>query len=475
MIKKVLQLLCLFLSIYFNTTGQTCDCRTNLDSLIVNIERNYSGFEDKTAGIQLKNYGELKKLLHSQAYSANYFDCYQLLRKYASFFKDPHLNLILGNVPPENKYVDTLRKMFGSFERREVTIDKFKNYYSKGAHDNIEGIWKALDYNFTMAIFKENNRFLGIAIKADSIKWFPGQIKMEIDKFENDYHIIYYKGDHLPDTINTGISGNQIDLGLYGRWERTYPVSENFNFAKEPIVTFKKVDPSLCILTVKSSWITYKSQIDSILEVNLPIIRQTPYLIIDLRNNLGGYAMTLEPILPIVYTKPIFRDGLYLRASYDNILNYKEGLGDPNLSENDQKSFAQMITKMEQNIGKIVKVGDGDTVTYDTIYPYPKRVGIIVNSKTTSAAELFLLWAKQSGKVIVFGSRTRGALDYSEVGRPRSLPCPYLQFYCPMGKSEHKIYPYIDNVGIQPDVIVSEEKLNTAYFLNYFQNNGKIN
>jgi hypothetical protein len=472
--KKVVQYLCILLLIKLNTKAQSCNCLINLDSLIVNVERNYSGFDDKIAGIQLENYVELKKLLKLQASSVNNYECFKLLRKYVSFFKDPHLSLLLGSVPPESKYVDTLRKMFTSFQQRELILDTIMKYYSTRSLDSIEGMWNALDYKFNMAIIKENNRFIGIAVKADSIKWFPGQIKMEIDKFGNEYQIIYYKGDHLPDTITARINGNQMDLGLYGIWERTYPVSKNNSYEKEPIISFKKVSPSLSVLTVRSSWITYKSQIDSILDVNLPVIRQTPYLIIDLRNNQGGHAMTLEPILPILYTKPILRDGLYVRASYDNIALYKEGVSDPNLSEKDHESFKRITKLMEQNIGKLIKVAEGDTITYKSIYPYPKRVGIIVNKKTTSAAELFLLWAKQSKKVTIFGSRTRGALDYSEVGRPRALPCPYLQFYCPMGKSEHNIYPYIDNVGILPDVNVSEGELDNNYFINYFKNNNNI-
>lgn len=475
MIDKFFLLTCLFISIYVNVKGQTCNCRINLDSLIVNVERNYSGFEDKTAGNKWNNYAELKVVLHSKAENANYFDCYQLLREYTSFFRDPHLNLILGTVPSGNQYIDTLRETFGSFPRRKIAIDDLQAYYSKGRHDNIEGIWKALDYNFTLAIVQENERFLGITVKADSVKWFPGQIKMEINKFGSEYRILYYKGDHLPDTLTAAINGNQIDLGIYGRWERIYPVGVKPNIVKEPVIKFDKVSPSLCILTIKSSWITYKSQIDSILATNREIIRQTPYLIIDLRDNLGGHAMTLEPILPIIYTKPIFRDGLYVRSSVDNISLYREALGDTNLSGKDHVNFSRMINLMEQNVGGTVKVGKGDTLTYDTIYRYPERIGLIVNNKTTSAAELFLLWAKQSGKVTVFGSRTRGALDYTEIGRARSLPCPYLQFYCPMGKSEHKVYPYIDNIGILPDVVVPDSKLTPAYFLGYFKNHRSVN
>src|SRR5690606_14938673 len=55
--------------------------------------------------------------------------------------------------------------------------------------------------------------------------------------------------------------------------------------------------------------------------------------------------------------------------------------------------------KLNNNLGKFVNLGDNEDNVYidefDTVYPYPKNVGIIINNRNGSTDEQFLLAAKQ--------------------------------------------------------------------------------
>jgi C-terminal processing protease CtpA/Prc len=99
-------------------------------------------------------------------------------------------------------------------------------------------------------------------------------------------------------------------------------------------------------------------------------------------------------------------------------------------------------------------MGGDSIIKEDTIYPNPKRVGIIINERNASAAEQFLLRAKESKKVILFGNRnTKGVLDYSNCDF-EDLPSGNYQLKWPQSRSRRLPEHPIDNIGIAPDVVI---------------------
>lgn len=458
--------------IYHGANSQSCDCKTNFDSLVTKVEESYSGYFDKASGKNSLKYNQFKDNLSLKAESATYYTCYLLLREYLSFFKDPHLYLFLGNIPPKDKFEDTLRSMFSALRKIPVDTNELRQYYQKGPKDEIEGIWNALSFDFRIAIRKVSkggdNKYEAIALKTDNIKWFSGQIKMNIEKAGKLYLVEYFKNDHLPDTILGCLNHGKFDLGgNYGKWEKLYPasvedISGTVPSNTEPPISFRKVSEDVCILKIQDFWVTNKPLVDSIVGANLSTIKETPYLIIDIRNNGGGHTMTYDTILPLIYTKPFKRDGFVVRSSKDNISLYKETLDDPKYV-GVAASFKNIIQKMEDNIGQMVVISTPDSFSYERVMPFPKKVAVIVNKKTGSAAEMFVQYAKQSDKVIIVGTNTKGALDYTEIARPRDLPCPYLKFYCPMGTGNHIVFPLIDNIGISPDIKWSGENIDNKF------------
>jgi C-terminal processing protease CtpA/Prc len=104
---------------------------------------------------------------------------------------------------------------------------------------------------------------------------------------------------------------------------------------------------------------------------------------------------------------------------------------------------------MEKNPGKLV-LDTGGFLKFDTIANLPKNVSILVNDGCGSAGEFFLLAARQSSKVKLFGQPSYGAVDRADayvyerknfrVSIPISLRIP-----------EYYKKP-IDNIGIPPDV-----------------------
>jgi C-terminal processing protease CtpA/Prc len=92
----------------------------------------------------------------------------------------------------------------------------------------------------------------------------------------------------------------------------------------------------------------------------------------------------------------------------------------------------------------------------DTVHKFPENVAILVNKSCASSTEQFLLAAKQSSKVKIFGTLTSGFLDFSNLNMVDS-PCGNFKLYYAMSKGvDLEDYP-IDNTGIQPDYYLDDE------------------
>lgn len=200
-----------------------------------------------------------------------------------------------------------------------------------------------------------------------------------------------------------------------------------------------------------------KKLIDSVINANKHIITSTENLIIDLRNNGGGSDESFENILPFIYTNPIRTVGVELLSTPLNNQRMVDLMNDPDYSEEDKKWAKESLEKLNQHIGEFVNLESTTVVIdkLDTIYPYPKNVGIIINKNNGSTTEQFLLAAKQSKKVKLFGTTTIGVLDISNMYLINS-PCNDLKLGYSLSRSMRIPDMTIDNKGIQPDYYIDK-------------------
>jgi len=188
-------------------------------------------------------------------------------------------------------------------------------------------------------------------------------------------------------------------------------------------------------------------------------ITSMPNLIIDIRYNPGGQDTYYQLLASLLYTHPYKSKGVEWYATEDNIKMFEEALKDGEIKNGEEgiQWTNALLNEMKKHPGQFVihpMMRDDETVKNDSIYKYPKRVGIIINEGNASSAEQFLLAAKQSSKAILFGNcNTAGVLDYSNAVS-ENFPSNKYQLTFPMTRSKRIPDNPIDNIGIPPDIYI---------------------
>jgi len=196
-------------------------------------------------------------------------------------------------------------------------------------------------------------------------------------------------------------------------------------------------------------------KIDSLVNIIKKQFKQTPYWIIDIRGNGGGTDYAFNNLLPFLYTNPIAIMPDEYWSSKGNIEILKGNLKADDLPTDGKNFLNNVIKLMESNIGDFVNPSGKDKfiTSLDSVYAYPKKIGILIDRDSKSSAESFLLRAKQSKKVTIFGENSAGSLDYANT-QFFDLPCKTFNLVIAISRSKRLPLHPIDNIGITPDIAI---------------------
>jgi hypothetical protein len=470
---KQLFILLLLLTGGFMAMAQSCECYDELRFAKQKIEKNYAGFNDKVEESNLGNYTAHSDAMLERAMTIeDPYACASLIRKWLAYFKDGHIQLNYDRPNLRDLSDEAIRETFAYTQSApKWTEKKVRKYLIKNTLHPIEGIWQNASGSYRTAIIKSPSAnsasdFIGVVLKADSVYWMPGNIKVQINSTSEGLLAEYYYRDHHPELVEVKLHGDEIVefVGL-SQWKKQYPEAINptemridpdyfskNNQAIKP--SFSRLDKQTALLTLPSFGGQHAIVIDSLINTHMADITSSENLIIDLRGNPGGSDFCYAPIIPILYTHPIFTDGVSIYASEDNIRSWEVLLEDPKFSPAIRVRIKELVNKMKSNLHGHVEV-PGEEVRHDTIFANPAKIGIIVDKSCASSTEQFILAAKQSDKVTVFGESTAGVLDYANMRSVEMKEMPYKLFYA-TSKSNRLPENPIDGLGISPDIELSD-------------------
>ena len=179
-------------------------------------------------------------------------------------------------------------------------------------------------------------------------------------------------------------------------------------------------------------------------------------------------------MLPFFYTNPLrslsneFRctalnnkkllDRINNDSLANNLIKTIYGGSYNSLSNSEKKKAIKQYEKYNQHLGEYTYQQNApvDYWPFGKKHQYPENIGIMINENVASSAEQFLLNAKQSSKVKVFGTTSAGALDASNVNLVQSPDKNFILVYC-LTRSLRLPEIQIDDVGIKPDYFIDDE------------------
>ncbi|MBO9674858.1 MAG: hypothetical protein J7577_15530 [Sphingobacteriaceae bacterium] len=433
---------------------KTCNCPEAFRWTKETFEKNDAGFE---YAIQQKGRDMYDK--HTAIFSErvktvkDQYECAEVLSEWLKFFRKGHLSIgVLGVASqPGEPAVNT--------KQWPVLTVSEKDIRQKAGKDEKDyaGIWHTGAY--TIGIVKEGKSYKGVILESTNPDWKRQQVKMEI---KEDGSGIYYMGNFSPAKFDKieWMGKNAVKLTPSVMLERVFPKFSDTEdqklylrelFAKKPFV--ERLSKETLLLRIPSFGDQQKPVIDSVLSAFDKEIKSTKNLIIDIRNGTGGSDDSYTNLIPLLYTNPIRIVGLEFLSTPLNNKRMEGYLSLPDLSEKSRKQVNDALKLLNDNLGKFVNLNGVRRVTIqklDTVLPFPQQVAVIANEANGSTDEQFLLAAKQSKKVKIFGKTTFGVLDISNMYSAKSPDGMFELGYC-LSKSYRIPGMAIDNIGIQPD------------------------
>jgi hypothetical protein len=461
--KKILLIwIALLVSVF--AYSQADECLQDFDYLVNKIKADYPGYNDKVTNANRSQLSLLEKGIREKI--TKYPDsCVYYLKEYTDFFKDYHLRV--NRKWKESNQQPTIMEVSTYGKNLNVDVDSLQQATKNT--NGIEGVWMGFRQEFL--VVKDGLKYVGVVVNNQG--WKSGQILFEFilvndtvfdvinHSLVQDRKIYMTKASlHLnrkilefhDDTRFVRKSDTDIlDKAILYSYVPMYPNGRN----TYPVVMY--LSDSTFYIRIPDF---YSNTANQFVIQHWDEIVKRPNLIIDIRYNGGGQDNYYQEFAKLIYTKPYESKGVEWYASKGNIQFFEDAMkkGEIRDGEAGMKWTQDLVNAMKKNVGGFVThphyLNYNSTVQRDTVYPMPRKVGIIINDGNGSSAEQFLLLAKESDKVILFGNcNTAGVLDYSNVVQ-NDFPSENYQLLYPMTHSKRLPENPIDNIGIAPEVII---------------------
>jgi len=437
------------------------DALKDFDFVLEVLRHDYAGFSDKTAGAKAVEFEALVRTKRAEI-EQNPVKEGLIIGDVLAWFNDRHTSYSLASLPEQaSPNADTLLASRGPFFPTDRPVSA-----ANTARQPLAGTtWASTDGSYQAVILPDPadpQRALGVITSSKSAAWSPGQVKFALTPSADGWSGTYYMRDHSAETAAARFLGKSSVLrfaSLSVDWVRMKPTPAMplDNIVPSSGFFFRRLSNKTAILRLPNFYGQNKEKIERLLEDNRIILENTPNLVIDARDNSGGSDGSYSKLMAWLYTRPIYSIDVEFRATARNADLYEAMLKDPSLSPDTVSQLRRIVARIRNAKSDWVSSGDRpfSITTFPRIMPNPKRVGIIATG-AGSSGDQFVLDARQSRKVTTFGGPTAGVIDYSNV---LEAPSPSKLFVLRWATSRSMRLPDepIDNVGLQPDIPISEQ------------------
>jgi hypothetical protein len=401
-------------------SGQQCDCLSQFSFVRTYYETNNPAFQKiKSNEPDYKFYAEqLTRLLKEIRKDKSSNRCQLYLNRYVELLKDHHSGIDIKiqrlNIDfNSQKSIDSfkLTENYKSFKKIRLDTARVISRLKSKAQSDIEGIYTNSNGSITIGIMPtKKDKFIGVVLKKTNLL-DVGHVLLELKlNSYGSFDCIYHTG-LLAFNFNTIFTTVQVwdgripKLGIAKVGHTTESESNQYSF--------NEIDSVTNYIQLKSFDRSLKQQLAEFYDSIDVIIQKKPFLIIDLRDNGGGDEESYSELLKYTYDKPLKVDQVSVWVTPDNIKSYEEAGW--NKSFIDELKSTELFTFTSNDKDEVGLWDMEGTI-------YPRKVAIIFNRITGSAAEGMITYTVQSDKVITLGENSGGYIGYGNV-MAVAVPC----------------------------------------------------
>lgn len=406
-------------------TRSDAACAALFDDLKTRIETDYIGYAMAIApdAGRLARYRAAAARARTRASAAAPADCTFALRALTDHLDDPHVFLLER---PELS-AEAAAASLAARPRWPGTTPA-----ARAGAEGLEGAWAGPEFD-AVVVADGRGRFTAVVTRARAPAWAVGDVAARFETRGGEVLATLYRAeDRAPIRYRAALQRDGLLLHMppitWGRrTDARAPQDAGFNPEKPRAPTFAALGPKASILSIPSFSPEHREAIAALLAAHDAEIRARGLLVIDLRGNEGGSSglgALLEPWYGSAAPRPDTgpRPNPTALASA-RMIAYFSGLRDSLPQGEDRAFFDAFIARMQAAPGRLVAFFESPDQAAQlmaprpapVLHPEPAQVAILVDRHTVSAAEAFLLAARRSPRVTVFGENTGGSIDYQNV------------------------------------------------------------
>jgi Peptidase family S41 len=429
----------------------------DINYLVWKLQTTYAGYGDK---VNEDDFQDVVKLVRGSKSTDSFF----VLSRLTGYFKDDHLMLFstlkLG-AADSIEAADNLKLIQQSHPTAQAMLD-----------DPASGYWID-DQGYQILYLRQTgpNRWEGDVVETrDSM---PLGLKVLVLYRQKDGGwLADYKdvagGDRIVVPVNFKTPGVMVGRSFFKYKEVKHyqpgMLAGVAAFSFEPAVS--RPDSQTLVIHMPYFEQSYVSVYDSLMKANADALQQVSTLILDIRGNPGGSVRCVAPLLPYVCTGPIENANVYRLCSADLIAEARRSLnaftreGDT-MRAGWQQKYMDSLVRYQGHFW----FRPGGVSPCLSVPNSIRNVAILMDHGTRSAAELMVLYFRQSSKVRLFGEASGGAVDYSDL-LSYELPRSHFKLWVASSKRGVTSWdPAYDETGIPVNVEIADSESDWVGFV----------
>lgn len=402
-------------------------CVAVFEEIRAAVETDYVGFPIAIAPdtSRLQQYHADVAIGRAAAASASPTQCSVTLQRFVESVDDPHVFLLERPILTET---ESAAHRAGAERMR---LSRRVMARAAAARGGLEGVWATPEFDVVIVPGARRGVFAAVVSASRNETWAPGDIAGRFVRDGAYWRATLYQGaDRVPMRVRAALQREAQMLHMPPTtWGRRTDAANGFDPERPRSPSFVLISNRVALLTIPSFSPEHRETLAGLLMEHDQAIRARELLILDLRGNEGGSStigfQLLEPYYGALQLEPFDGPRPHPGAiSSPRMLRHYSAMRDQLPADSDARPiFDGFIARMEEAPGTVVPFFDNADISAgfytrgapQAVHEAPPRVAILVDRHSVSAAEAFVIEARRSGRVTIYGEPTGRSIDYQNV------------------------------------------------------------